>query len=363
MILMPNSKLITCAEFQLFLDENPDFAPDHWQEPRFPKGEGKKPLLGLTSSAAQAFCNWLTQRESDTGWFYRLPEIGELSEGECYWTTKERDYELSYPRVTEMNLEDWLIDPQISLTPYLSGLNVKLSGYYIIYIAKVGAYISTIVHIRALALEDARNRASALAYSLENTFSSVTAFISTLAFAYNREPAFALARTLSNALASANALATDRILAGINALVTDRTLASANALATANGLVNNLSNIVTSDSQLDKLLELFIQVAKLIKGNIEMSIINDPDFKNRSPVRLLHDWGELETCRRSMLERADEHYLRRPSKINSPEWETWKRELDELLQAYATLVMYEKRRTGEWQPFEGLRIVKARRKD
>lgn len=81
---------------------------------------------------------------------------------------------------------------------------------------------------------------------------------------------------------------------------------------------------------------------------------------------MLREWGEVDDFRRDILQRTVEHYEREPEQSlfgGNTEWETWRRDLDELLQIYATMVMYEKRRTEEWQPFEGLWIVKARRKE
>lgn len=68
--------LVTCAEYQLFIDEMREqgkyYQPDHWSSYRFPDGQAREPILGVRYSDAVTFCDWLTQR--DTGaWFYRLP--------------------------------------------------------------------------------------------------------------------------------------------------------------------------------------------------------------------------------------------------------------------------------------------------
>ena len=72
--------LITCAEYQLFIDEmrkqDKYYQPDHWNSFLFPNGHARKPILGSRHSDAVAFCIWLTQRENGE-WRYRLPAHSE----------------------------------------------------------------------------------------------------------------------------------------------------------------------------------------------------------------------------------------------------------------------------------------------
>jgi len=67
--------LVTCAEYQLFIDEMREqgklYQPDHWTSYQFPAGQAREPILGLRHSDAEAFCDWLTQREN-AEWRYRL---------------------------------------------------------------------------------------------------------------------------------------------------------------------------------------------------------------------------------------------------------------------------------------------------
>lgn len=77
-----DTSLVTCAEYQLFLDEQGalgnQLQPDHWEQSHFPPGKGHTPVLGIRRSDAQAFCLWLTNRDTSAIWRYRLPRIGEL---------------------------------------------------------------------------------------------------------------------------------------------------------------------------------------------------------------------------------------------------------------------------------------------
>jgi hypothetical protein len=75
---------ITCAEYQLFIDEKREAGkncqPDHWKSYSFPRGDAKKPISGVRASDAEEFCEWLTQRYSTPGFKYRLPTLAEAEE-------------------------------------------------------------------------------------------------------------------------------------------------------------------------------------------------------------------------------------------------------------------------------------------
>lgn len=89
--LYVDERPVSHAEYQLFLDDQRargrSFAPDHWMKDSFPTGQGRRPVVGVRPADAVAFCQWLTERESE-GWRYRLPQPGEydLPPGEVgYW--------------------------------------------------------------------------------------------------------------------------------------------------------------------------------------------------------------------------------------------------------------------------------------
>ncbi len=72
--------LVTCAEYQLFIDEMREqgkyYQPDHWLEMQFPHGQANTPLLGMRFSDAIAFCQWLSARNTGE-WQFRLPTLVE----------------------------------------------------------------------------------------------------------------------------------------------------------------------------------------------------------------------------------------------------------------------------------------------
>lgn len=76
-------KFITCAEYQLFLDDaraqGDYYQPDHWTDILFPKGEAHQPVSGVRAEDVAAFCEWLT-RQQGGDLRYRLPQPNEARE-------------------------------------------------------------------------------------------------------------------------------------------------------------------------------------------------------------------------------------------------------------------------------------------
>ncbi|MCC6604928.1 MAG: NACHT domain-containing protein [Anaerolineae bacterium] len=139
-----DSSLVTQAEYQLFLDElraqGSYRQPDHWREMQFASGEGQLPAAGVRPSDAQAFCNWLTEREIGP-WRFRLPTAQETTRHPLnapstapndattgYWYFKDGRFELTpAPQLAEdviliqslqwqiehKLLDDWLIVPEL----------------------------------------------------------------------------------------------------------------------------------------------------------------------------------------------------------------------------------------------------------
>jgi len=98
--LYRDSSLLTCGEYQVFLDEQPKALsrrPDHWETNQFPSSIGYKPLLGIRPSDATVFCKWLTQWDQEK-WYYRLPYTGELN---------EKDHEIIRGKTSDQGLGYW----------------------------------------------------------------------------------------------------------------------------------------------------------------------------------------------------------------------------------------------------------------
>jgi hypothetical protein len=88
-----DNTLITCVEYQLFMGEmlehGQSYRPVQWTSYQFPSGQGHAPVLGINSFAAQAFCEWLTRRESEE-WLFRIPTIDEATS----FPIKQPDYRM-----------------------------------------------------------------------------------------------------------------------------------------------------------------------------------------------------------------------------------------------------------------------------
>lgn len=71
---------ITCAEYQLFLDEmrakGEFLQPDHWLRFRFSSGFANTPICGIRIDDAISFCDWLNERQGGNV-RYRLPTVEE----------------------------------------------------------------------------------------------------------------------------------------------------------------------------------------------------------------------------------------------------------------------------------------------
>lgn len=78
-----DESLVTCAEYQLFIDEMREqgkyYQPDHWNSYQFQEGMARLPVLGVRRSDAIIFCDWLNQQEYRM-WKFRLPTGQEAIE-------------------------------------------------------------------------------------------------------------------------------------------------------------------------------------------------------------------------------------------------------------------------------------------
>ena len=223
------TSLVTCAEYQLFLDElrqdDTRSRPDHWMAGCFPPGQGLEPALGVRFSAAVAFCEWLTARESGP-WRYRLPLGGEQapeqreqhqaqgwSRGVGYWSMGGFKY------LGERQARRWLTDEIVA--------NQMVEDR---------ALAST--HIRARILDLARTRDSVLDLDLAR------------ACVLKRSPARDNARARDLVRALTHALNFARLLGVDHARAFDRALTGARAL---NKAITRAHDSI-STSPLDKAL-------------------------------------------------------------------------------------------------------------
>jgi NACHT domain len=75
---------ISCAEYQLFIDERLVIGhyhqPYHWNNTSFPKNSGNQTITGISAVDALHFCDWLTEYYAIDGFQFRLPTVQEEQE-------------------------------------------------------------------------------------------------------------------------------------------------------------------------------------------------------------------------------------------------------------------------------------------
>lgn len=122
-----DTTLVTNAEYQLFLNERrieqAYHQPDHWPNYTYESGNGRKPVTGVRPADAEAFCDWLTERDT-AGWRYRLPLSSELNltnlrqegsasdwAGVTYWFKGDNGYQTADHRTAvSTGIEPYIID-------------------------------------------------------------------------------------------------------------------------------------------------------------------------------------------------------------------------------------------------------------
>ncbi|MCW5319488.1 NACHT domain-containing protein [Nostoc sp. KVJ3] len=76
---------ITCAEYQLFLDETGEpCKPQHWESSRFPEGDANETITGISWKHANRFCVWL-------GKWYRTSYGNQLSEIAVHYKSSKEE--------------------------------------------------------------------------------------------------------------------------------------------------------------------------------------------------------------------------------------------------------------------------------
>jgi hypothetical protein len=188
--------LVTCAEYQLFIDEMHEqgkyYQPDHWASYQFPKGQALKPILGIRQSDAVWFHEWLTTQEGKK-WKFRLPTQTEanslpmknmakrplgywLSEkgkfawiGEVPQNTRSLDHSLGFETDLDLNLP---LEQTIALALGIA-LNRELVRPEVRDFDLARDLICELVRVRGLNLDFSRDISSAL--DIARSFANVLA--------------------------------------------------------------------------------------------------------------------------------------------------------------------------------------------
>ena len=331
-----DTSLITCAEYQLFIDQKRQAGenrqPDHWSDFRFPPGEAQKPITGVRASDAEEFCIWLTQSrnflgdtfiERDTPIFVgdfkvRLPSVKEaedypLAHGQIgYWGSNEiqmeiigvasqqcsawqRNFIAIFRRTLDRALDDGAFDGAFDL-----------------------ARTRALARFRALDLARALDLSRALDFARARDLARAFA----LDLAHNRALALDFARALALACARARA-----------ALDLARDLALDLGRDRALDLARDRALDRDHDSKRIRAYLLIVASVWLLLSNIYFDA-----SANRKVLRAQN------------LTRLHCQALGREYEQNA----------EEILRVFAFLVLIEARRTGEMPAWEGIRIMRER---
>ena len=308
---------ITCAEYQLFLDdkraEDEYYQPDHWTVYTFQKGTAQEPIRGVRAKDVEEFCAWLTQRqEGDVR--YRLPLPSEVM-----------DYQ---PKIVKDDLAAWCKEGNIFS---LKGLQKENQN---ILLKKAGILERSSLQFD---LDFGRTRAKlrALDFPLPNDIALALA----LARDRDRDIALALARDRDIARASlARSLARSRSRAHAHALDLARDLAS-NKIYQAIGGGN-------------------LQVAKHL---IQAMQNNETDFVQQQFATLLYELLTCVTAATALETRqAWRQYLLSMTKyvLVSVDKSKTLYFRSEILNLHTWLKIIIAREKGQLPAWEGIRIVR-----
>ena len=108
-----DTTLITCAEYQLFINAQcktgRNRQPGHWTGYQFAPGDAAKPISGVRASDAEAFCQWLLEQGYG---FCRLPQVKEacahpIADGKIgYWCTSS-DIKKKIEGISQEQIQVW----------------------------------------------------------------------------------------------------------------------------------------------------------------------------------------------------------------------------------------------------------------
>lgn len=177
-----DKNFISCAEYQLFLDEkrkqNKFYQPDHWTTFIFPKGQSLRPITGVRPQDAIAFCDWLSQNSLNQR--YRLPTSSEAQ---------------IYPAL-EANIGTWCCDGaktslmEVTVQPFPEQLPSVIDTKMPVPLSFEACLnydeLTPLIGISSLLFSFALQTGPDLYGEIDQYFGMATHFVPTTIFAYNR---------------------------------------------------------------------------------------------------------------------------------------------------------------------------------
>ncbi|HEU5227356.1 MAG TPA: NACHT domain-containing protein [Ktedonobacteraceae bacterium] len=347
--------LITNAEYQFFLYQQIArgnfYQPDHWCGPYFPPYQASAPVSGMRYSDANAFCAWLTARDTNL-WHYRLPRENELR----YLQEKKRT-EITI----DANMGHWIGGHRVIIkkVPYQSEqakqdvqkmLNRDCAPNLVHAMMRVQALMR--LHAPGLARARVLNLVRILVRDLDHPLAR--ALTHSLAFDLERaiDRALDLNRTFDLDLTFARSLVTDLDLAFNRAF--DRELAR----ALAPNLTRTFARSLAPDFilMLDRIRELALSRTFAL---------------SREDAELLRWYVRFSAYTLAQMCRYLSYFLESPQRSSvlrfasarQREKETFERVIEHTLNLYIAFALLEERIQGHSSTWEGILLVKERRRE
>jgi len=369
---------ISCAEYQLFLDEmrmeDRFYQPDHWTEFHFPKGSALQPITGVRAEDAQKFCNWLSEKENKK---YRCPTLAEAQEFSAvenhqfatwcgdeihskYYVWNEWNLQWNSPK-TEQDLglrlrqlfeESWIM--QYTDLGGLGSLDSALA--YVLDIARFLAAYEAVANRPFVSLAIALIFAMPITSSLDIKRDFKDALAPTLDLDLARSPA--LDRTLAHYI-TYNFLEFDS-----DYDLTNLTLDLARNLVPNDETLQNFLKNQDFPAALNYLRELqLINIVEQRRRNLLielLSILTTDNFIEQRQAwrRYIHYLIEYAMIGYEMLEKEKRSVWQRL--LFWREVRNYAKEKETMAKLYAWTKVVDARQKGELPAWEGIRIVRER---
>lgn len=370
-----DTTLISNGEYQLFLEENREkrayHQPDHWSDFAYKSGDGRRPVVGVRPDDAEAFCEWLTERETSGNWEFRLPLASELNlsrlradghvldmENATYWFKTESGYQTAAFKV-KRDVDSYLKRLQ---SRYDKDWDLHDPTRQYPYIKQFGKIFLNRSHSRQYVMRDVGRDVSD---ELANYPNLLTDF-----------------KQLRNRGISDMATDLDRALTHAVSVVNDPDLMAARQvdLVTLLDLIKVFRQDIAKTKGLNipknMLDELYRTVdrAKDLSANKNSVMFQALDRALNHALMIVRELNsvinrEVTHARRrlsaNVLEHASKLYQemeRQRSGANTAVSDQSKRNLATLLDLYVDLALLEERMQGHIPAFEGIRVVRVKSK-
>jgi energy-coupling factor transporter ATP-binding protein EcfA2 len=382
-----DTSLVTCAEYQLFLDEQHaegrNYRPDHWNAPSFAAGHGRVSILGVRASDAQTFCHWLTKRDPGA-WQYRLPSESERQQ-------LETDQSMIAKLVPETGY--WIDEGKAfawvrNVRPQFISIDKKVKNF----LARDRDRDRDRTLARDLDLDLDRTLAHAhaldrtLAYALDLKIARAPALdlVRAHALDFDRDLAHALDFDLDLArllLADLRDYVRARDLARILARVIDRDLARDLARVIEHDLVRDLVRVIEHDyvraPARTYIVDLYIEDASALSRDlaiaIDLALARDEEHIHFSREHflfllwyipytsfILARYYQYSALKNSLLSQSWKDRLSIIERKRSPVEQIFANEEQNYLALYSSIALLELRIEGILPAWEGILLVKER---